>query len=97
MKKLFLALAIFGFVAFGVVGIQDIQASTYSIEMVKFDKDPKKDGDKKAKDSKASAEMKAQNASSKSGCCSSSSSCASKADCCSKSGEDCSKECPDKK
>ena len=98
MKKLFLAIAIFGFIAFGVIGVQDIQASSYSIEMVKFDKDPKKDGEKKMKDGKASTEMKAEaSSSSKDGCCSSSSACADKSDCGSKSGKDCSKECPDKK
>lgn len=96
MKKLFLALAIFGFIAFGVIGVQDIQASSYSIEMVELDKDPKKDGDKKVKDDKASKEVKADASSSKDGCCAASS-CASKADCCSKSSKDCSKECPDKK
>jgi hypothetical protein len=97
MKKLFLALALFGFIAFGVVGIQDIQASAYSVEVVDIDKDPTKDkdGDKKAKDAKASKDMKASS-SSKDGCCASS--CASKADCCSKASKSsCSKEGPDKK
>jgi hypothetical protein len=96
MKKLFLALAIFGFIAFGVAGIQDIQASTYSIEMVKFDKDPSKAGDKKVKETKAGIEMKGDCAKApKDGCCASAT--GNKSDCCAKSKENCSKECPDKK
>lgn len=97
MKKLFLALAFFGFIAFGVVGVQQMMASSYSIEMVKFDKDPKKDGDKKSKDAKATTEVKSETAASKDGSCASS--CASKptSDCCAKSSSNCSKECPDKK
>ena len=102
MKKLFLALAIFGFFTFGALGIQNIMAATHSIEMVKFDKDPKKDGEKKSKDSKATAEVKAENATSTTstvkaaGC---ESSCCGKAStsCCKKEGDDCSKGCPDKK
>jgi|GEM_PF-3406033 len=58
MKKLVLTLAIFGFVAFGVVNVQNIVAASLDVEMVNFDKDPKKD-EKKAVESKDSkAEMK---------------------------------------
>lgn len=102
MKKLFLALAFIGFVTFGALGVQDLMASSYAVEMVNFDKDPKKDGEKKSKDSKATTEMKAESTTSaKDASCSSScaSSCASKssASCCSKDATSCSKECPDKK
>lgn len=104
MKKLFLALAIFGFITFGALGIQNIMAATHSVEMVKFDKDPKKVSDKKAKDSKATAEMKAESTTTSSSTTSTvkasdcESSCAGKtSSCCSKSGDDCSKGCPDKK
>jgi len=102
MKKLFLALAIIGFVTFGALGVQNLTASSYSVEMVKFDKDPKKDGEKKSKDSKATSEVKAETSTSaKDASCSSScaSSCSSKstASCCSKDDASCAKECPDKK
>jgi len=52
MKKLVLFLAIIGFVAFGALSIQNLMASTNQVEMVKFDKDPKKANDKKVSDSK---------------------------------------------
>lgn len=52
MKKLVLFLAIIGFVAFGALSIQNLMASSSQVEMVKFDKDPKKANDKKVTDSK---------------------------------------------
>ena len=52
MKKLVLSLAILGFVAFGALSVQNLIASSSQIEMVNFDKDPKKDGDKKVADTK---------------------------------------------
>ncbi len=100
MKKLVLALAIAGFVTFGVFSVQNVVAASMNVEMVNFDKDPKKDGDKKAaevKDAKASAK------SADAGCAKDcSSSCGSKsttasASCCDKSKENCDKSCPDKK
>lgn len=98
MKKLFLALAIFGFITFGAIGVQNLMASSFSVEMVNFDKDPKKDGDKKSKDSKATTEMKAETTSTvKDGCCSSPCSSKAAASCCSKDDDACKKECPDKK
>jgi len=103
MKKIFLAIAIVCFVAFGAIGIQNLMASSNSVEMVNFDKDPKKDGDKKSKDSKETTEVKAESTTTtattttKDGCCSSSCSSKSSSSCCSKEKEDCSKSCPDKK
>jgi len=107
MKKLFLALAIFGFLSFGALGIQNILAATHSIEVVNFDKDPKKVSDKKSKDSKATAEMKAENtsastttvkdASCESSCVGKSSSCCSSKSDCASSSSCCSKDSPDKK
>ena len=98
MKKLVLAIALFSFIAFGALSIQHVFAGSYSIELVKFDKDPKKDGDKKAAESKDApkAEMKSDNAPASkdgsSGCCSKSAS-----SCCDKSKEGCATTCPDKK
>ena len=57
MKKLVLSLAILGFVAFGALSVQNVIASSSQIEMVNFDKDPKKDNDKKVADAK---EVKAE-------------------------------------
>ena len=99
MKKLVLTLAIFGFVAFGVVNVQNIVAATTDVEMVNFDKDPKKD-EKKAVESKDSkAEMKSGKdccAKDKASSCKDKSSMAS-ADCCATSKSDCASACPDKK
>lgn len=53
MKKLVLSLAFLGFVAFGVVSVQNLIASSSQIEMANFDKDPKKVGDKKTTEVKA--------------------------------------------
>lgn len=101
MKKLFLAIAIIGFITFGAIGVQNLVASPYSVEFAKFDKDPKKDADKKNKDSKESTEVKAETTSAtstaKEGCCTSSCSGKSSESCCSKDKSSCSKECPDKK
>jgi hypothetical protein len=104
MKKLVLAIALFSFVAFGALSIQNVMAGSYNIELVKFDKDPKKDGDKKATDAKDApkAEMKSGDGASKdcssscagksaSACCADKSSSA----CCDKSKESCAS--PDKK
>lgn len=52
MKKLILSLAIVGFVAFGALSIQTLIASSSNIEVVNFDKDPKKTETKKSADSK---------------------------------------------
>lgn len=57
MKKLILTLAILGFVTFGALSIQNLIASTSHVEMANFDKDPKKDDNKKAADTK---EVKAE-------------------------------------
>jgi hypothetical protein len=96
MKKLILSLAIMGFVVFGALQIQNIMAASTSIELVNFDKDPKKDGDKKASETK---DAKADAKSSES-CAKESSSCSGKtasAACCDKSKESCASACPDKK
>lgn len=100
MKKLVLSLAILGFIAFGALSIQNLSAAAYHIEVVNFDKDPKKDGDKKAVESK---EAKSAAKSSDSGCAKDcSSSCKDKsttasADCCSKDKTASAGCCPDKK
>lgn len=98
MKKLVLAIAIFSFVAFGALSIQNVIAGSYNIEFVKFDKDPKKDGDKKATETKDApkAEMKSTEAGASKDCASS---CADKSasSCCDKSKEGCASSCPDKK
>lgn len=95
MKKIILGIALFGFVAFGIVGLQSMTASPVNVEFIKFDKDPKKEGDKKATETK---ETKAE-AKSDAGCgdVKASSGCGDKAasSCC---GHDASKkESPDKK
>ena len=100
MKKLVLSLAILGFITFGALSVQNLIASSVQTEMVNFDKDPKKEDNKKAADTKdAKAETKSDESCAKS--CSSScsdksasaKSCGSgeKAACCS------SKSDPDKK
>ena len=101
MKKLVLALGLTCFILFGALSVQNIYGVTTSVEMVKFDKDPKKTDDKKAADNK---DAKATSTDSKS-CeskCTSSSSCSKSSSSCCKPGDasskgDCSKPCPDKK
>ena len=98
MKKLILALAIFGFVLFGVFAVQNVVAATAEVEIVNFDKDPEKDKDSKKKKSEARAETKsAETTAVKSGCCAEKSSCGDKSKSYTAKKEDCSKECPDKK
>jgi hypothetical protein len=77
MKKLVLSLAILGFVSFGVLSVQNLVASSQQTVMLKFDKDPKKDHNKKAADTK---NVKADNKSSESSAKSGSSSCVSSGD-----------------
>jgi len=95
MKKLILAIAFLGFVGIGVLGLQSVTASSINIEFAKFDKDPKKEGDKKAaetKNAKAESKSEASCADMKA-----SSNCGDKAasSCCSKEAS--TKESPDKK
>jgi hypothetical protein len=84
MKKFILAIAIFSFVAFGALSLQHVIASPYSVEMAKFDKDPKKDNDKKAADSKDASKSQAKSTDAEkskdchSSCCGGSSSCCDK-------------------
>jgi len=98
MKKLVLSLAILGFVAFGVISIQNVVASSVQTEMVNFDKDPKKEDTKKAADTK---EVKSETK--KSGSCEKScaSSCSDKSAtakaCCDKEKAGCCASSPDKK
>ena len=97
MKKLVLAIALFSFVAFGAFSIQYVIAGSYSIELVKFDTDPKKDGDKKATEAKDApkAEVKSSETGASKDC---SSSCGEKSSsCCDKSKDGCASACPDKK
>ncbi len=99
MKKLVLSLAIIGFVAFGALSVQNIIAATAQVEIVNFDKDPKKDDTKKAADAKdVKADTKTTEAGSKSCASSCASSCADKSAsskaCCDKDKASCT---PDKK
>ena len=52
MRKFILSIAFFSFVLFGAFSVQNLIANNFQVEFVKFDKDPKKDGDKKATDNK---------------------------------------------
>jgi FtsZ-interacting cell division protein ZipA len=99
MKKLVLTLAIIGFIAFGALSIQNIVASSSQVEMVKFDKDPKKANDKKTADSKDSkTDTKAANTTDeKTATPSSTEKSASPKSCCSGEKEGCAHSCPDKK
>lgn len=100
MKKLVLALAFFGFVAFGALSVQYVIASSVNVEMSNFDKDPKKGGEKKAAESKDSqAESKSYKGDCAKECTSSNKdkSASASADCCSKEKSSCASACPDKK
>jgi hypothetical protein len=97
MKKLVLSLAIIGFITFGAFQVQNLVASSSQVEMVKLDKDPKKEDTKKAADSKeVKADTKTTEASTKScgsSCCDKSSS----GSCCGSEKSGSSTACPDKK
>ena len=102
MKKLVLALGLSCFILFGALSVQNIYGVTTGIEMIKFDKDPKKVDDKKAADAKATDAKTTTDVKScdskgdaNSGCSKSTSSCCKPGDASSKG--DCSKACPDKK
>ena len=98
MKKLILSLAFFGFVAFGVVGVQDLMASTAQVEIVNLDKDPKKDGDKKVADTKeVKADAKSSGDCAKSCASSCSDKSASSKSCSDKDKAACCSSSPDKK
>jgi hypothetical protein len=104
MKKLVLSLAILGFVAFGVLSVQNLAASSHQTVMVKYDKDPKKDNNKKTADTKdVKADSKTAESDSKSGSSSCASSCSDKSStsksCCSGEKSSCcgSSASPDKK
>lgn len=97
MKKLILAIALFSFVAFGALGIQNIMAGTYSIEFVKFDKDPKKDADKKATETKDAPKTEMKSSGSEASKDGSSNCCDRSSSCCDKSKDGCASACPDKK
>jgi hypothetical protein len=104
MKKLVLSLAILGFVAFGALSVQNLIASSSQIEVVNFDKDPKKDGDKKVaetKDVKAegttTTEAKTSCADAKACPSTCSDKSASAKSCCSAEKSACCSSSPDKK
>jgi hypothetical protein len=106
MKKLVLSLAIIGFVAFGALGVQHLIAASSQTEIVNFDKDPKKDDNKKAADVKTTdvkaadtKEVKADAKTSESCAKSCSSSCSDKSasSCCGSEKSGCSSSSPDKK
>lgn len=100
MKKLILSLAFFSFVAFGALSIQHVIASSSQVEVVNFDKDPKKEDNKKASETKeVKADGKTGESGSKSCASSCASSCADKSaskDCCAKDKAACCSS-PDKK
>jgi hypothetical protein len=52
MKKTVIILALIGFVTFSSLCIKNVVAYTTRVEMVNFDKDPKKGNDKKVTESK---------------------------------------------
>ena len=98
MKKLVLSLAILGFVTFGVINIQNVIASSSQTEMVNFDKDPKKDDNKKAADTKeVKAETKTTESCEKSCATSCSDKSASAKACGDKEKAGCCSSTPDKK
>ena len=84
MKKLVLSLAILGFVTFGALSVQNLIAATSQVEMVNYDKDPKKEDTKKSADTKdAKAEAKSSESCAKSCASSCSDKSASAKSCCS--------------
>ena len=99
MKKLVLSLAILGFVAFGALSVQNLIASSSQIEMVNFDKDPKKDGDKKTAETKEvkATEAKTTEADAKACPSTCSDKSASSKSCCDKDKAGCCTTSPDKK
>jgi len=98
MKKLVLSLAILGFVAFGALSVQNLIASSSQIEMVNFDKDPKKDGDKKVAETKeVKTEAKAAEGDAKVSSSSCSDKSASSKSCCGAEKTGCCTSTPDKK
>jgi hypothetical protein len=99
MKKVVVILAIFSFVGFGALGIQNVTAFPSRVEIVKFDKDPKKAGDKKTavpKDTKATG-TKAISADSKVSTSSGSEKSATSKGCTDKDKAGCCSSSPDKK
>jgi len=104
MKKLVLSLAIIGFVAFGALSVQNLIASSSQVEMAKFDKDPKKDGDKKTTETKVvktteatATEAKTTETDTKASPSTCTDKSASSKSCCAHEKEGCAKSCPDKK
>jgi cytoskeletal protein RodZ len=98
MKKLVLFLAIIGFVAFGALSVQNLVASSTQVEIVKFDKDPKKASDKKVAESKdAKAEAKSTTSDENASPSTSSDKSASSKSSCEEDKGCCSHSCPDKK
>ncbi len=105
MKKLFLTLGLVCFIYFGALSVQYITSSTFGVEIVDFDKDPTKDGDKKTTD-KQEVKKDANtvvvgdsqsNCKSKTNCNAKYSCCKSKTSCHPKTGSSDKKEDPDKK
>lgn len=100
MKKLVLSLAIFGFIAFGALSVQNLIASSSQTEIVNFDKDPKKEDNKKAADTKdAKTETKSGESCAKSCSSTCSDKSATSKSCCSGEKSACctSSSSPDKK
>ena len=97
MKKLVLSLAIFGFVTFGAFGVQHLLASTTQVEMVNFDKDPKKEDNKKAAETKESKADAKSSGSCEKSCASTCGDKSASADCAGKDKAACCSSSPDKK
>jgi hypothetical protein len=98
MKKLVLFLAIIGFIAFGALSIQNLMASSSQVEMVRFDKDPKKANDKKVAESKdTKTETKSGNKDEKACPSTCSDKSATSKSCSEKEKADCCASSPDKK
>jgi hypothetical protein len=81
MKRLILGLFLATFLVFGALSVQNIYADSFNVEIVNFDKDPKKDGKKEvtAKSNKASAKNSKECCAKDSKCCDES----KKKECCS--------------
>jgi hypothetical protein len=99
MKKTVIILAVLGFVTFSSLCIKNVVAYTTRVEMVNFDKDPKKDNDKKVTESKiiTTREIKADSSDTRVIASSSSDKTAASAGCSDKDKAGCCSSSPDKK
>jgi hypothetical protein len=97
MKKMALILSLTAFVAFGALSIQNVIASGTNVEMVRFDKDPKKASDKKAAKDNKTTEVKSENNDTKAAPATCSDKSGTSKGCCDKDKAGCCSSSPDKK